>query len=777
MNKTSELIALLSQFNPLTSPEPIWSDLASSEPLLPKLSDSEKSQVISLLQQHLKVVTNEKRKQLLQHLLSMTLNSALPPTLQHDDIDYMQVFNQAGVKEQIKAIMAIQSRTEEEKSRLSNDLIHEESKLKKLTRGTDMYINTIAKQLSLYQEQLQLEAKTNAEQRINLENLAKDIEKQDKDIRLLHQKKVKYDERLRLVEQEYKNISSERGSTPHETQLLKQIAFLEQSLFETTKLLKNANTESKIVNDIIGIEQVSVSNLKLIIDNLRNELQKSETLSESWKKQYQEVQTKLANVHLTKLDQSHTANKSLQETTKRAKAEANEIRTLYNTRSEAYNALQDDYAKLQNELQMLHGTQEASLIALRQELESAKADSSFYRERFERMQANETERNNHMRVTLEAEFSAKHENDMTKLMKKLEQYRQEATQHQEKIRMQTGNLRRKEAELKLAQDTMNEQRRLDSQNIGKLTERIRVLEKDITTAKQNLAMQADIMREKENEYKATAQVAKYNDAIIRGIKSTADAKVKTFEEETKKANETSVRMRAERDQASAQVIQLRAQMEQLRSNLLVSSKTGVHCDQQIAILEKKAANDLKAATDKLTTVEANYSSLKKQLAESEAVHKHSDRIKEELTTERKKVATYLEDITRLQTEISSLKVTNHKSLSEKTAMQALLKQCSVAQKTAEVEQDKYDQRIQDLSRLHDIEKNNFNALALKQSQSIAEQELTINELQQRIVKLTTKLQETDNERSLEKAQCRENLTKQIKAKDAAINALLEMQRK
>ncbi len=777
MNKPFELIALLNQFNPLTAPEPIWNDLASAEPLLPKLSEQEKSQVISLLQQHLKVVTNEKRKQLLQHLLSKTLNSALPPTLQNDDIDYMQVFNQAGVKDQIKAIMAIQARTEAEKTRLSNDLVHEESKLKQLTKGTDVYINSILKQLSLYQEQLQLEAKTNAEQRINLENLEKDIEKQDREIRQLHQKKVKYDERLRLVEQEYKRMANERGNTPHETQLRKQIAFLEQSLFETTKLLKNANVESKVVNDIIGVEQVSVANLKLIIDNLRSELQKSETLSESWKKQYQEVQQKLANVHLTKLDQSHSANKSLQETVKRAKAEANEIRTLYNTRSEAYNALQDDYAKLQNELQMLHGTQEASLIALRQELESAKADSQFYRERFERMQANEIERNNHMRVALEAEFSAKHENDMTKLMKKLEQYRQEATQHQEKIRMQTGNLRRKEAELKLAQDTMNEQRRLDSQNIDKLTKRIRELEKDIATAKQNLAMQADIMKEKENEYKATAQVAKYNDAIIRGIKSTADAKVKTYEEEAKKANETSVRMRAERDQASAQVIQLRAQMEQLRSNLLVSSKTGVHCDQQIAILERKAASDLKAATDKLTTVEANYSSLKTQLAESEAVHKHSDRIKEELTKERKKVASYLEDITRLQNEISSLKVINHKSLSAKTAMEALLKQCSVAQKTAEVEQDKYDQRIQELTRLHDIEKNNFNALTLKQSQSIAEQELTIKELQQRIVKLTTQLQETDNERALEKAQCRENLTKQIKAKDAAINALLEMQRK
>jgi hypothetical protein len=329
-------------------------------------------------------------------------------------------------------------------------------------------------------------------------------------------------------------------------------------------------------------------------------------------------------------------------------------------------------------------------------------------------------------------------------------------------------------ELKLAQDTMNDQRRQDSQNIGKLTERIHSLEKDITTAKQNLALQADVIREKEAEFKAASNLAKYNDAIIRSINERAEAKVKTFEEQAKKSAEASVRMRTERDQASAQVIQLRSQMEQLRSNLLVSSKTGVYCDQQIAALEKKAAADLKNANDKLSSVQANFTSLKKQLAESEAVHKHSDRIKEELTAEREKVAKYMQESASLQDQITSLKVTSSKSLSDKTAMEALLKQCSVAQKTAEFEQDKYDQRIQDLTRLHTIEKNNFNAIVLKQTQSITEQELTIKELQTKIVQLSHKLQETDNARAMEKAECRDNLAKQIKAKDAAIKSLLEL---
>lgn len=771
MNKTSELIRLVTQFNPLSALEPVWIDLASSEPLFPKLSVSEKAQILPLLQKHCTIVKNPRHKTILEHLIAL---ASAPPPNPIDDIEYGDIFNQKRVKEQLNAIKAIQARRDQEQSRLAGELSYEDSKLQQLPKGTDMYINSLLKQLNLVKQQLQLESNNDLHTHVN--HLEKDLDKQDQDIQLLHQKKLKYDERLRMVEQEYQKTTSQNANTPHEARLQHRIAALEQNLFETTELLKKSNVASQEVNSIIGVEQISVAQLKIIIDNLGQELKKSETVSEDWKKQYQEVQQKLANLHLHKLDQTQVANRALQDTVNLSKREAEEVRALYNARVTAFNTLHDNFVKLQSDLESIHAAQESTLIQLRQELESAKSESTYHKERFEKMQSNEAERNNHMRVTLEAEFRTKHESDQTKYLHEMERLRQESHKNAEAIRIHRQSLTLKEMEIKTAKDTMNDQRRLDSQSIGKLTEQIRKLEQDITQARRDLQTQADSIKTKDARLEAVAAQSKYNDAIVKSITDRANLKVTTYEKQASDASAQSHRMMLERDQASSQIVQLRTQMEHLRSNILISTKTGLSCDQQIAQLEKKSANELVFANSKLATVQTEFNALRKKLAESESVHKHSDRIKEELTTEREKVAKYITEMKELKNTISTLQVTNSQSLSEKTSIQSLLKQCSATQKEAYHEQNKLDQRIQDMAKLHTEEKQNINMIMLKQTQAIAQQESSIKELQATLAALTIKLRESDDGRATDKAACRDTMKKHVQAKDAAVRALIEMQR-
>jgi chromosome segregation ATPase len=770
MLKFSELVTLLSSFNPLNATEPVWKDLLESEPLLSKLSVMEKDQIIPLLQKSLSLVTDAKRKKQLQHLLSIVA------TTTNDDIDYASVFKQRSFIDQINAITALQAQTEKEKARLTGDIAHEEGKLKQLTKGTDVYINTLLKQLQLYKDQLQMEEKDGATLRTHIQNLQLDIDKQDKDIRALHEKKIKYDERLREIEQEFKKNAAQRDTTPYEQQLQRRIAQLEQNLFETTELLKKSNVDAQQVNAIIGVEHISVAQLKVIIDELREELKRSESVSENWKKQYQEVQQKLASLHLNKLDQTQSANKALQETVRLTKKEADEVRNMYMARVSAHNQLNDNFIKLQAELEQVQAAQESTLIKLRQQLEQATAESNYHRERFERMQANETERNNHIRVALEAEFRTRHEAETTKLAHEMQRLREESLKNNEAIRIHKQLLQSKEMDIQNTKNAMNAQRQLDSQNIGQLTARIHKLEQEIIAAKRNLELQQDAFKEKEARLKAVDAQSKYHDAIIRSITEKADAKVASYEKQAAEANAQAQRMNMASQQANAQLIEYRNKLQQLQSNLLVSAKTGVDCDKKIADLEKRAKSDLEHANTKLKGVQTEYNELRRKITESEFAHKHAGRITEELTAERAKVAKNITEIKELKNKITELEVSKNQAVSEKTSIQALLKQCSVTQKQALNTQNQIDEQIQEVTKRHMEEKDKLDQLLHQQSQAIAKQEATIKDLQDKVSELTNSLREANATQLRNKAECSAELKRQVQAKEAAVRALLDMQR-
>jgi chromosome segregation ATPase len=772
MKTTSELLALLTILQPRAAPEVMWNDLAEAEPILPHLSIEDKEKVVTLLHQHLKDTTNPKHVQILQHILSKSLVAALPNA---DDINYEEVFNQKGFKAQLQAIKAIDQRNTQEAERLAREVNHGNEKLSKMTQGTEEYIAAVSKQLKLVQEQLQSEVQHTQEVRKQIQLLEQDIAKQDEDMKQLHQKKLQYDENIRKIEEEYKQRGNSKSS-PLETQLKRRIASLEQNLFETTELLKKSNVDAKHVNAIVGVEHITVSKLKIIIENLTQELKKTETTSENWKKQYQEVQSQLTNLHLKQLDITESSNNTLQQSVKTSKMEADTIRGMYNNKVSQYNDLIQKNEKLKTELERINLQQEANLIQLRQELESTRAESAYHKERFERMQSNESERLNHMRVGLEAEFRTKHEKAMVKLNNEVENLRRSKNDAVQDLAHKEALIRAKETEMKNMKDAMNDQRQLDRISITKLTERMHAMEKDITNARRKLEEYQDAVKTKESELEAVAQQAKFHDAIIEGIRSKAKSEVETYRKKASDASAQSQRMMQERDQASAEMSKLRAQVENLRSNLLVSTKTGLTCDQQIAALEKKSADELKHVNTKLSSVQTNYNALRKKLAESELVHKHADRIKQDLTTEKEKVSQYLAEIKELKNTISTLQVSTTQSKSEKASMQELLKKCSTAQKEAHLEQDKLDRRIQDLMKLHDEEKRNMNSLVAQHTQSITQQEITIKELQQKIVDLTNRLRDTDDARNQDKNECRQEMRKHIQAKESAIKALVDMQR-
>jgi chromosome segregation ATPase len=383
---------------------------------------------------------------------------------------------------------------------------------------------------------------------------------------------------------------------------------------------------------------------------------------------------------------------------------------------------------------------------------------------------------NDMQVTLEAEFRIKNEAKQTEYLNKMAQLRSQAQQNAEQLRIRERELAMKDLEIKATKDAMNDQRALDSKNVGKLTERIRVLEKEVVRVTRELQLQADSVAEKNKQLEAVAAQSKYNENIIRSIQQRADDKVALFEKKAEEASAQSTRMMMERDQATHDVIQLKAQLESLRGNLLSSTKNGLTCDQRIAELEKKAASDLQFANEQVTSIKTQYNTLQRKIVESENIHKHADRIRQDLLKEQEQVKKYITEIGTLKQTISQLQVSNRKSLNEKTSLETLLKTCSATQKQAYEVQNSFDQRMQDLTRLHEKEKATLNALVQKQTKTLAQQEASIKELQTKVSELSTKLQESNEARASDQAECRDNLRRAKEARESAVKALIEMQK-
>jgi chromosome segregation ATPase len=776
MNKVSELITLLTEFNPHTSPDTFWQHLLSSEPLLANMTMSEKTQVINGLQKVLHHVKDETKKTQLQHLLSIALKSGLPPALQTDDIDYSEVFTQKNIVDKFAAIKAIQAKTEQEASRLAQAASQEEAKLNQMTKGTDIYTNSLLKQLSLVKQQLLLESKSGTELKAHLQNLEQESQKQNQEFQAFYKRGMKIDEKIRQVEEEYKKNSGNKAYTPHEAQLQRRIIQLEQNLFETTELLKKSNTNAEEVNSILGVEHISASQIKIMIDTLRQELETAQTVTEEFRNKYKEAQKQLERLRLDQLDATQTANKNVQESLRLSKLEAEELRNMYHTRVSAYNQLQEEFTKLQTKLESVNAQQDASLTQLKQQLADAQSESQYYRQRFEQSQVHERQRMNDMQVTLEAEFRIKNEAKQTEYLNKMAQLRSQAQQNAEQLRIRERELAMKDLEIKATKDAMNDQRALDSKNVGKLTERIRVLEKEVVRVTRELQLQADSVAEKNKQLEAVAAQSKYNENIIRSIQQRADDKVALFEKKAEEASAQSTRMMMERDQATHDVIQLKAQLESLRGNLLSSTKNGLTCDQRIAELEKKAASDLQFANEQVTSIKTQYNTLQRKIVESENIHKHADRIRQDLLKEQEQVKKYITEIGTLKQTISQLQVSNRKSLNEKTSLETLLKTCSATQKQAYEVQNSFDQRMQDLTRLHEKEKATLNALVQKQTKTLAQQEASIKELQTKVSELSTKLQESNEARASDQAECRDNLRRAKEARESAVKALIEMQK-
>jgi uncharacterized coiled-coil protein SlyX len=84
--------------------------------------------------------------------------------------------------------------------------------------------------------------------------------------------------------------------------------------------------------------------------------------------------------------------------------------------------------------------------------------------------------------------------------------------------------------------------------------------------------------------------------------------------------------------------------------------------------------------------------------------------------------------------------------------------------------------MQDLTRLHEKEKATLNALVQKQTKTLAQQEASIKELQTKVSELSTKLQESNEARASDQAECRDNLRRAKEARESAVKALIEMQK-